>query len=282
MMPGGKPGGKHKYAFPILPGKKADLGKIDPGYDAGISKEESHTEFMRLNSELHSLQEELYAARADAVLVILQGPDTSGKDGAVRHVFDHVNPQGCRVESFKIPTEEEMEHDFLWRIHHVTPARGMITVFNRSHYEDVLVVRVHKIVPRKVWESRFQQINEFERLLTSNSTMVFKFFLHISKDEQEKRLRAREQDIDKAWKLNPGDWKERELWDEYQNAYEDALTNCSTKDAAWHVIPADKKWFRDLAISEVLVNHLGKRRDVWKKTLRKLSEERRKELDAVR
>jgi PPK2 family polyphosphate:nucleotide phosphotransferase len=270
------------YTFKIDPGTKVKLKDYDPSYDAGLDKDEGKARFAELNAELDMLQEELYAAGQHAVLMILQGMDTAGKDGAIRHVLQNVDPQGCRVESFKVPTEEELAHDFLWRVHKVAPRRGMFGVFNRSHYEDVLVVRVHKLAPKQVWEARYEQINGFEALLAANRTIVMKFFLHISKDEQEERLRAREQDVTKAWKLSAGDWKERERWDDYQAAYEDALSKCSTKTAPWYVVPANKKWYRNLAISEALVEALREQQPAWRAALDKMAEERRAELLAMR
>jgi PPK2 family polyphosphate:nucleotide phosphotransferase len=208
--------------------------------------------------------------------------DTSGKDGAIRNVLLNVNPQGCRVESFKVPTEEELAHDFLWRVHKVAPRKGMLGVFNRSHYEDVLVVRVHKLVPEQVWKARYEQINAFERLLADNGTIILKFFLHISKQEQEQRLLDREKEVDKAWKLAAGDWRERAYWDDYQKAYEDALTRCNRDYAPWYIVPANRKWFRNLAISEALVATLKEYRGEWRAALKKMSERRRAELAALR
>jgi PPK2 family polyphosphate:nucleotide phosphotransferase len=208
--------------------------------------------------------------------------DTSGKDGAVRNVLLNVNPQGCRVESFKVPTEEELAHDFLWRVHRVTPGKGMLGVFNRSHYEDVLIARVHDFVPEAVWRARYEQINQFEAMLAANGTIILKFFLHISKDEQEKRLMEREQDPTKAWKLSASDWREREYWDAYQRAYEDAMSECGTAHAPWYVVPADRKWFRNLAISEVLVGTLRQLAPAWLATLDEMSAARVAELQAFR
>jgi PPK2 family polyphosphate:nucleotide phosphotransferase len=224
----------------------------------------------------------MYAAGKNSVLMILQGMDTSGKDGAIRAVMANLNPQGCRVESFKVPTSHELAHDFLWRIHRVTPELGIFGVFNRSHYEDVLVVRVHELVPEEVWKGRYDQINHFESLLASSGTIVLKFFLHISKEEQEERLRAREEEVGKAWKLSAGDWREREHWDAYQAAYEDALSKCSTDAAPWYIVPADRKWFRNLAITETLVETLRPYRDSWKEALAAMSRARLAELAAYR
>jgi len=270
------------YAFKIAPGKDVRLKDYDPDYDAGLDKERSRIELERLTAELDALQEELYAAGQHSVLVVLQGMDTSGKDGAIRGVMGGINPQGCRVESFKVPTEEELAHDFLWRAHRVAPPKGMLGVFNRSYYEDVLVVRVHKLVPAQVWKARYNQINDFERILVANGTIVFKFYLHISKQEQEERLLAREQEIEKAWKLSAGDWKERQHWDNYIAAYEDALSKCSTDYAPWYVVPANHKWYRNLAIAEAIVSELKSYRKDWARTLKTMAEQRMAELQAYR
>jgi PPK2 family polyphosphate:nucleotide phosphotransferase len=270
------------YAFKIAPGKKLRLADYDANENGGLSKEEGKARFAKLNAELDVLQEELYAAGTHSVLMVLQGMDTSGKDGTIRSVMVNLNPQGCRVESFKVPTEEDLAHDFLWRIHKVTPRKGMFGVFNRSHYEDVLVVRVHDLAPKQVWQARYEQINQFEALLAASGTIVVKLYLHISKDEQERRLLEREQDITKAWKLSAGDWREREHWDDYITAYEDALRKCSTKDAPWYVIPANRKWYRNLAVSEVLVDTLNAYRPEWRAALDAMSKERLAELQAFR
>jgi PPK2 family polyphosphate:nucleotide phosphotransferase len=270
------------YAFKIAHGTKVKLKDYDPRHDAGLDKRQGKDEFGKLSAELDVLQEELYAAGRHSALMILQGMDTSGKDGAIRHVLQNVDPQGCRVESFKVPTEEELAHDFLWRVHRVTPRKGILGVFNRSHYEDVLVARVHKLAPEPVWRARYDQINDFERLLAANGTIILKFFLHISKDEQKERLLAREQEVEKAWKLSAGDWREREHWDEYQEAYEDALSRCSTGAAPWYIVPADRKWYRNLAIAETLVSALKGYREEWRAALREMSERGRAELAALR
>ena len=270
------------YAFKIAPGKKVRLADYDADASGGLSKEEGKARFAKLNAELDVLQEELYAAGTHSVLMVLQGMDTSGKDGTIRSVMLNLNPQGCRVESFKVPTEEDLAHDFLWRIHKVAPRKGTFGVFNRSHYEDVLVVRVHELAPKEVWQARYEQINQFEGLLASAGTIVLKFYLHITKDEQEQRLREREQDVAKAWKLSAGDWRERERWDEYIAAYEDALRKCSTKAAPWYVIPANRKWYRNLAVSEALVDALGAYRPEWRAALDAMSKERLAELAAFR
>ncbi|MGE5234610.1 MAG: polyphosphate kinase 2 family protein [Acidobacteriota bacterium] len=209
-----------------------------------------------LTAKLEALQELLYAEGKHRFLVVLQGMDTAGKDGTIRHVFEGVNPQGVRVASFKVPTPPELGHDFLWRVHAHAPGNGEMVIFNRSHYEDVLVVRVHGLVPEDVWKQRYRQIAEFERLLVESGTTVLKFFLHISKAEQKRRLEERRDDPSKHWKFNRGDLKERELWGEYHRAYEDALEKTSTDWAPWYVVPADHKWYRNLVIGSVLVRSL--------------------------
>ena len=270
------------HAHLVKPGTRVRLKDYDPRDSGGLDKEGGQARFAELNAELDALQEELHAAGTHSVLMVLQGMDTSGKDGAIRNVMANLNPQGVRVESFKVPTDEELAHDFLWRVHRVTPGRGQFGVFNRSHYEDVLVVRVHELAPEPVWQARYDHINAFEALLAGSGTIVLKFFLHISKDEQEKRLHEREKEVGKAWKLSAGDWRERELWDRYQEAYEDALSRCSTEVAPWYVVPADRKWFRNLAITEVLVNTLRGYRDHWRGALEDLSEAKLAELQAYR
>ena len=270
------------YAHKVAPGSKVALDKIAPDDNGGMDKEEGLARFAKLNAELDVIQEELYAAGTHSVLLVLQGMDTSGKDGTIRTVLLNLNPQGVRVESFKVPTEEELAHDFLWRVHKVAPRKGDFGVFNRSHYEDVLVVRVHELAPKEVWQARYEQINQFEALLAATGTIIVKLFLHISKGEQEERLREREEDVTKAWKLSAGDWREREHWDDYQKAYEDALERCSTKAAPWHIVPADRKWFRNLAATEVLVDTLNAYRDGWHATLDAMSKARVAELQEYR
>ena len=197
----------------------------------------------KLLKRLDDLQYLFYAVKKRALLIVLQGIDTGGKDGTIRHVMSGVSPQGCRVTSFKSPTPEELAHDFLWRIHAAVPEKGDFGIFNRSHYEDVLVVRVHKLVPKKVWKARYDEINAFEKLLVENRVHIVKFFLHISKDEQKKRLEARITDPQKSWKISAADFAERKYWDDYVSAYEEALSRCSTESAPWFVIPANHKWF---------------------------------------
>jgi len=259
------------HVVTIKPGAVANLRDIDPGETHGLGKSAGEKKFEQIATGLGELQELLSAAGQQAVLVVLQGLDTSGKDGTITHVMGSVNPQGCRVESFKVPTPEEASHDFLWRAHRVTPPKGMMTIFNRSYYEDVLVARVHELVPEKVWRARYDQINQFESLLVGSGTIIVKFFLHISKDEQKKRLLSREDDPENAWKLSPGDWVERRSWEAYVQAYEEALSKCSTRDAPWHVVPADHKWYRNLAIAETLVRKLTPHRKGWTEHLEEVS-----------
>ena len=209
-----------------------------------------------LFKRITDLQRRLYAESKRSLLVVLQARDTGGKDGTIRRVFDAVNPQGCIVTSFKKPSELELSHDFLWRVHQAVPARGMIGIFNRSHYEDVLVVRVRNLVPRREWSKRYEQINDFERGLSENGVTIVKFFLHISKAEQKERLLARLEDPTKQWKFNAGDLGERALWASYTTAYRDALRKCSTPWAPWYVVPADKKKVRDYLVAQVVVDTL--------------------------
>lgn len=242
----------------VKPGSKIKLSEWDPN-DTGKfkgGKEEGLAEFAKLTKKLGELQEVLYAEHKHKVLIVLQAMDTGGKDGAIRRVFSGINPQGVRVANFKSPTPEELDHDYLWRIHKMTPAKGEITVFNRSHYEDVLVVRVHNIVPPEIVEKRYDQINAFEHHLAENGTTILKFYLHIDKDEQKERLQARLDDPTKHWKFRLGDLEERKLWSNYMEAYEDALSKTSTDDAPWVIVPANRKWYRDLVISSILVKTL--------------------------
>jgi PPK2 family polyphosphate:nucleotide phosphotransferase len=243
--------------YRIQPGQAVRLANIDPD-DTGpfTGKKESQNTLKSNVKRLAELQRVLWAESRHALLVILQAIDAGGKDGTIRHVMSGVNPQGVRVTSFKQPTEEELAHDYLWRIHQAVPRRGMIGIFNRSHYEDVLVVRVHDLVPAEVWQTRYEHINNFERHLAENGVTIVKFYLHISKDEQKKRFQARLDRPDKRWKFNPGDLKDRALWKNYRAAFEDALSKCSTAWAPWHVVPANNKWYRNLVVSDILVQTL--------------------------
>ena len=239
----------------IVKGKNFKLADRDPSDTSGMTDEGEADKRAHQNTlKLDKLQQKLYAEHKFAVLMVLQAMDAGGKDGTIKHVMSGVNPQGCSVTSFKQPSSEELDHDFLWRVHRATPPRGNIGIFNRSHYEDVLVVRVHDLVPENVWEKRYEQIRDFENILWRAGTAVVKFYLHISKDEQEKRFQARLKDPDKNWKSSAADFKEREYWDQYEVAYEDALRRTSRKHAPWYVIPANQKWFRNFAISQILVD----------------------------
>lgn len=266
------------YAHRIEGKNQINLKDFDPKSHGSLRREEATEKMTGLTEELVELQELLYAANQRSVLVVLQGRDTSGKDGVIRHVFGPLNSQSCEVASFKVPTAKELSHDFLWRIHAEIPATGQIKVFNRSHYEDVLVVRVHGLVSPEVWQRRYDHINNFERSLADSGTIILKFYLHISSAEQEERLRKREQNATKFWKLSVGDWREREHWDAYTAAYEDVLNRCSAPDAPWFIVPADKKWFRDVAIAEAMADALRPHKENW---LKQLEEIGKRELAAI-
>lgn len=243
------------YRHRITPDTVVDLGSLDPGDTSAFpgTKSDAKARLRTLNDRLEALQELLYAEGRHKVLIVLQATDTGGKDGTIRHVFEGVNPQGVKVASFKKPTPTELGHDYLWRIHADTPATGEITIFNRSHYEDVLVVRVHSLVDEATWSRRYDHINDFERMLADEGTTILKFFLHISKDEQAERLRGRLETPQKQWKFAAGDLAERERWDDYQVAFEDMLSRTSTEWAPWYVVPANRKWYRNLVVSEVVI-----------------------------
>ena len=242
----------------VEPGKKIKLSEWDPNDTSEFrgDKEQARTELQNLNKKLEELQEVLFAEHKHKVLIVLQAMDTGGKDGVIEHVFDGVNPNGTRVANFKEPSVEERDHDFLWRVHKQVPARGEIVIFNRSHFEEVLIVRVHKLVPRDVWEQRYGQIKAFEQMLAENGTTILKFYLHIDREEQKKRLQARLDDPNKRWKFRKGDLEERRLWPEYMQAYEDVLNRTSTEAAPWFIVPANHKWYRDLLISWILIERL--------------------------
>jgi PPK2 family polyphosphate:nucleotide phosphotransferase len=244
--------------YRIKPGSKVILKDFDPN-DKGDwqdRKEEGKAELLKLNQELSNLQELLYAGQKHHLLVVIQAMDTGGKDGTIRAVFEGVNPQGVRVANFKAPSAAELAHDYLWRVHAQVPARGELVVFNRSHYEDVLVVRVHNLVPPAVWKKRYDQINEFERLLIEEGTTILKFYLHIDLDEQKARLIERIEDPRKQWKFNPGDLEERKLWNQYMAAFEEMLEKTSTTDAPWYAIPANANWYRNLVVASIIVKTL--------------------------
>jgi PPK2 family polyphosphate:nucleotide phosphotransferase len=244
--------------YRLAPGKQIDLNDWDPDETSEFKggKDEAAPRLLKLNQELEALQEMLYAEHKHKVLIVLQAMDTGGKDGVIRHVFEGVNPQGVRVAAFKVPTPEELDHDYLWRVHKVVPGKGEMVIFNRSHYEDVLVVRVHNLVPESVWKERYDQINEFERTLAEEGTTILKFYLHIDKDEQKRRLLARLNDPTKQWKFSAGDLAERKLWPDYMKAYEDVLHYTSTEWAPWYIVPANHKYYCHLVIAEVLVEAL--------------------------
>jgi PPK2 family polyphosphate:nucleotide phosphotransferase len=236
--------------------KNIRLGDIDPGDTHGLTKEEAAAALIKHLDRLSVLQYLLYAEGRRSVLVVLQGIDAGGKDGTIRRVMSGLNPQGVRVTPFKVPEGAEKRHDYLWRIHNALPEYGEIGIFNRSHYEDVLVVRVHGLAPKSVWSKRYRQINEFERMLSESGVSIVKFLLYISKEEQARRFRERLEDKERNWKFSPADLKEREYWDAYIEAYEDMLTKCNTDYAPWYVIPANRKWFRNLAVAQILVETL--------------------------
>ncbi|MDX1991605.1 MAG: polyphosphate kinase 2 family protein [bacterium] len=241
---------------PLIPSGKVSLADFDPQYHAGYDKEKAEEELAGLRDRLDALQERLYAEGKQSLLVIFQAMDAGGKDGAIKKVFEGVDPLGLSIASFKAPTTEELAHDFLWRVHQRVPRKGYIGIFNRSHYEDVLIVRVNNLVPEDVWRKRYDQINDFERMLAENGTRILKFFLHISKDEQKERLQARLDDPEKNWKFSLGDLPVRQQWDAYMQAYEDVLTRCNTEAAPWHIIPANRKWYRNLVVTQVVVQAL--------------------------
>jgi len=244
--------------YRVKPGDRVDLGKQDPEDTSAFSgdKKKGLKKALELQKELEELQELLFGEGRRKVLIVLQGMDTSGKDGVIRHVFEGVNPQGVKVASFKGPTPVELSHDYLWRVHPHVPGKGEIVIFNRSHYEDVLIVRVHELVPKETWSKRYDQIKDFERLLAEEGTLVLKFFLHIDRAEQKRRLEERLADTDKLWKFNPDDLAERKLWDQYEKAYEDAISKTSTKYAPWYVVPSNRKWYRNLVIGTIIVEKL--------------------------
>lgn len=243
--------------YRVHPGQPISLKTLDPNTCENYKKKKHiEEELEQQRQRLKNLQERLYAEHKRSLLIVLQAMDTGGKDGTIKHVFGGLNPQGCQVWSFKKPSDEELNHDFLWRYHQRTPQRGMISIFNRSHYEDVLVVRVKQLVPESVWRERYHLINEFEHMLTLNNIAVIKFFLHISKDEQKRRLESRLQDPDKHWKFSSNDLKERVFWDDYQAAFEDMINNCSTAHAPWYAVPANNKWYRNLVVARTIADTL--------------------------
>lgn len=247
----------YQERFRVKPGSRVKLAEWDPGYKHG-SKEDAEEggKLDHYGLRLRELQELLHVTDKHSLLIVLQAMDTGGKDGVINHVLGSMNPQGFQVTSFRQPTPEEAAHDFLWRAHRATPARGDVAVFNRSYYEDVLVVRVHKLAPKAVWSKRYALINAFEQELVAHDTLVLKFFLHVSKQEQLRRFKDRLDDPSKQWKISDADYSERRYWDDYVAAYEDALSECSTQHAPWYVIPSDHKWFRNLAVARIVVEQM--------------------------
>ncbi len=248
---------KYSEKFRVKPENTVRLNKIDAAFK---DKHEDHTsalvEIEKYTHRLRELQYLLYAEGKRSLLIVLQAMDAGGKDGTINHVLASMNPQGARVYGFKVPSAEEAAHDFLWRIHQAAPQRGQVAIFNRSHYEDVLISRVHSFVPKKVWSKRYELINDFEKNLVESGTHILKFFLHISEEEQLRRFKQRIDDPARHWKISESDYKEREYWDDYTRAFEDALSKCSTTHAPWFVIPANHKWFRNLAVSQIVVETL--------------------------
>ena len=264
------------------PGGKVRLDAISAEPPKGMTRAKAEKRFTSLGRELFDLQDAMYGAKRASVLVVLQGRDSAGKDGSIKHVVGCLNPRGVIVSSFGVPTPEERAHDFLWRVHRHAPRLGEFSIFNRSHYEDVLVVRVHGLAPKSLWKERFGHIRDFEELLAEHGTIVLKYFLHITKEEQEARLLEREESPETAWKLNPNDWKERDHWDDYTRAYEEAISKTAAKHAPWTVVPANAKWYRNLVIAESIVEALKGRRRGWEKSLEEMGRTGRAELEAYR
>src|SRR6516164_1585519 len=244
--------------MPVKPGTKVSLKEIDANDTGSFRSPKQVGELLHKQlQELVHLQRLLYAESRRSLLIVLQGMDTSGKDGTISHVMSGMSPLGVQVHAFKAPNEEELNHDYLWRVHQRMPRHGYIGIFNRSHYEDVLVVRVHDLVPKKIWKQRYRQINQFEKIMVANGTTILKFFLHISKDEQKSRLEERLQDPTRHWKFSLKDVEERGYWSAYRRAYETVLTKCSTEWAPWHIVPANKKWYRNLVVAQTIVQTLS-------------------------
>jgi PPK2 family polyphosphate:nucleotide phosphotransferase len=264
------------------PGAKVRLERISAEPPKDMTRAKAERRFAELGQELFELQDQMFAAKLSSVLVVLQGRDGAGKDGSIKHVAGCLNPRGVSVTSFGVPTAEEREHDFLWRVHRHAPRLGEFSIFNRSHYEDVLVVRVHGLVPKKLWQERFGHIVDFEELLAEHGTIVLKYFLHITKQEQKERLLEREKDPATAWKLNANDWKERAYWDEYTEAYEDAISKTAAKHASWTVVPANAKWYRNLVIAESIVEALRRHRKGWRERLEDMAAEAKARLAEYR
>jgi PPK2 family polyphosphate:nucleotide phosphotransferase len=264
------------------PNSRVRLSNISAEPPKGMSRAKAEKRFAALGRELFELQDAMFGAKVCSVLVVLQGRDSAGKDGTIKHVAGCLNPRGINVTSFGVPTTEEREHDFLWRVHKHAPRRGEFALFNRSHYEDVLVVRVHGLAPKKLWQQRYGHIRDFEELLAEHGTIVLKYFLHITKDEQQERLLEREKEPETAWKLNPNDWKERDHWDEYTEAYEDAISKTAAPHAPWTIVPANSKWYRNLVVAESIASALRDHRKNWDKKLEEMGKAGRAGLAAYR
>jgi PPK2 family polyphosphate:nucleotide phosphotransferase len=260
-------------------GAKVRLDDISAEPPEDVTREKTEKRLQGLGDELFDLQDMMWGAKLHSVLVVLQGRDAAGKDGTIKQVAGFLNPRGVQVISFGVPTPEEREHDFLWRVHRHAPRLGEFSIFNRSHYEDVLVVRVHELVPKKLWKERYDHIAGFEALLAEHNTIVLKYFLHITKKEQKQRLLEREEQPETAWKLNVDDWRERECWDEYTEAYEDAISKTAGKHAPWTVVPANAKWYRNLVVAESIAAALRPYREEWFAKVKAIGKERR---EAVR
>jgi PPK2 family polyphosphate:nucleotide phosphotransferase len=263
-------------------GENVRLDHLSAEPPKGMTRDKAEPRFEALGQELFELQEEMFAAKVNSVLVVLQGRDSAGKDGTIKHVAGALNPRGVSVASFGVPSAEELGHDFLWRVHRHTPRLGEFSIFNRSHYEDVLVVRVHGLAPTALWKARYGHIADFEQLLAEHGTIVLKYFLHITKEEQKKRLLEREEDPRTAWKLNVNDWKERGYWDRYTDAYEDAISKTAAKHAPWIVVPANAKWYRNLVVAESIVEALRGHRKAWRRKLAEMSTKAKTALAAFR
>ena len=263
-------------------GAKVRLDDISADPPKDVTREQAEKRFEGLGDELFGLQDMMWGAKLHSVLVVLQGRDAAGKDGTIKHVAGFLNPRGVQVISFGVPTPEEREHDFLWRVHRHAPRLGEFSIFNRSHYEDVLVVRVHDLVPKKLWKERYEHIAGFEALLAQHNTIVLKYFLHITKKEQKERLLEREERVETTWKLNVDDWRERECWDDYTEAYEDAISKTACKHAPWTVVPANAKWYRNLVVAESIAAALRPHREEWLDKLKAIGKERREALRAYR
>ncbi|RKH20772.1 polyphosphate kinase 2 family protein [Corallococcus praedator] len=261
---------------------KVKLDRISAAPPKKADRDEAKTEFDALGEELFDLQDLLWGAKMNSVLIVLQGRDTAGKDGTIKHVVGSLNPRGVSVTSFGVPSTEEREHDFLWRVHREAPRKGEFSIFNRSHYEDVLVARVNSLVPKALWKLRYQHIRDFESLLNEHGTIILKFFLHISQEEQEQRLLAREAEPRKAWKISAGDWEDRKHWGDYTRAYEEVFARTSTEQAPWHLVPSDAKWYRNLVVARTVAEALRPYRKRWQERLDEVGVEKKGELKAWR